>query len=168
MRHGQHRVAQGQAEGLSRASSLGQLGKEQQHLSATKGCFQAGKQNLSVPATLLLSIRLLSEVWQTDSPFDVLLVSAQYNTKGFSVLLEGREQTFAQESRDEADKPALLSCVFRLNILEAVCLGLSLCLGLIQLKFVVTAGSREAAIAIREQAKEVKACRDKRVALAFT
>lgn len=42
-----------------------------------------------------------------------------------------------------------------------VCLGPSLCLGLIQLKFVVTAGSREAAIAIREKAKEVKASRDK-------
>lgn len=48
-----------------------------------------------------------------------------------------------------------------------VCLGLSLCLGLIQLKFVVTAGSEEAAVAIRGQAKEVKASRHKESALAL-
>lgn len=96
-------------------------GRSSNTSAATKGCFQAGKQNLSVPATLLLSVCLLSEVWQTDSPFDVRLVSAQQSTKG---LIEGREQTFARESGDEADtgkvggKRVLLSCLFRLNVLE--------------------------------------------------
>lgn len=46
-----------------------------------------------------------------------------------------------------------------------VSLGLSLCLGLIQLEFVVTAGSREAAVAIRGWAKEVKAITDKALPL---
>jgi len=99
-------------------------GRNSNTSAATKGCFQAGKQNLSAPATLLLSVCLLSEVWQTDSSFAFRLVSAQHSTKGLSVLLEGREQTFSQENRGEADtgkvggKPVLVSHLFRPNILE--------------------------------------------------
>lgn len=88
MKHGQHRVAQGQAEGLSRASSLGQLGKEQQHLCCNQGLLP-GWQAKPVSASHAAAFCLLAEVWQTDSPFDVCLVSAQHSTKSLSVLLEG-------------------------------------------------------------------------------
>lgn len=74
-----------------------------------------------MPATLLLSVCLLTEVWQTDSPFHVCLVSAQHSTKSLSVLLERREQTFAQDETNMGKvggQPVLLSCLFRLNILE--------------------------------------------------
>lgn len=119
MRHGQHRVARGQAEGLSRASSLGQLGKE----GAATPLLQPRAASRAASETYQCQPRCccLSEVWQTESPSDVCLVSAQHSTKGLSVLLEGRERTFACDETGRGrvgGKSVLLSCLFRLNILE--------------------------------------------------
>lgn len=100
-----------------------------------QGSFQGGKKNLSAPATLLLSVCALAEVWQTDSPLchlpalDHGPLSAAWGETGTGKV---------------GGKPLRAEHVGR-----KVCLELSLCLGLIQLKFVVTAGSREAAVAIR-------------------
>lgn len=115
-----------------------------------QGSFQGGKKNLSAPAMPLLC---LSARWGLADRLTLCHPPAPDQ----GPLSAAQGETGAEKV---GGKPLWTEHAGR-----KVCLGLSLCLGLIQLEFVVTAGSREAAVAIRGWAKEVKAITDKALPL---